>query len=351
MAMRYAYQVGGFKGETLLKMFSEYSKAVIYKHCKKPLQGELKVDKRIGSGIGRPAKLTHVDHRNIRIAIPKLRETDGSFTSRRVQVDTGLEHVSNRTVRRAMNKNEFHYLYTRKKGVLSPDDIKNRLRYARDIVKNKIGQEFWSYGVSFYLDGKGFAYKTNPMDQAYAPRAKEWRRPNEGLTYGCTAKGKKEGSVQARFMIAISFQRGVVLCEQYDEISGEKFAKMMDSCLPQAFQLSINPYDRLFVQDGDPSQNSAVAKEIIENIGAQVVEIPARSPDLNPIENFFGLLEKALRDDAKKKNIRKETFQEFSARIRNIVVNYDNTVISNLIGSMDRRIKAVIKAKGQRTKY
>ena len=65
-------------------------------------------------------------------------------------------------------------------------------------------------------------------------------------------------------------------------MSGPKFAKMMDSCLPQAFALSINSEDKRFVQDGDPSQNSAVANEILEGLGAELVKIPVRSPDLNP---------------------------------------------------------------------
>lgn len=351
MAMRYAYQVGGIKGQKLIKMFKGYSKAVIYRHCKKPLDGELKEDKRIGSCIGRPSKVSRLDHRNIKKAIPMLRETEGSFTSKRVQVETGLEHVSNRTVRRAMNRGGFKYLRSRKKGILNKSDIKKRLAYCKDKIKNNICQDFWSYGVSFYLDGVGFVFKTNPMDQAFAPQAREWRRPNEGLSYGCTAKGKKEGSTQVKFMVAISYDRGVVLCEQYKQISGPKYAKMCDECLPQAFDLSINPRDRRFVQDGDPSQNSAVAKEVLENMGAKVVTIPARSPDLNPIENFFHLIGKAIVEDTKRKNITKETFDEFSSRVKDIIVNFDKKTINSLIGSMDKRIKAVIKAKGERTKY
>ena len=254
MAMRYAYQDGRIKGIKLLNIFKDYSKTVIYRHCKKPLGGELKEDKRIGSGIGRPSKLSRMDHRNIRRSIPELREKEGSFTSKRVQVVNGLERVSNRTVWRAMNKADYKYLRSRKKGILSKSDIAKRLRYCKDKIKNKIGQEFWSYGVSLYLDSAGFVYKTNPMDQALAPQAKEWRRTIEGLSYGCTKKGKKEGSTQAKFMVAISYDRGVVMCEQFKTISGPKFAKMMDNCLPEVFDLSINSHDRRFLQDGDPSQ-------------------------------------------------------------------------------------------------
>ena len=38
--------------------------------------------------------------------------------------------------------------------------------------------------------------------------------------------------------------------------------------------------------DNDPSQRSMVAKDALQEIGAELVDIPARSPDLNPIENI-----------------------------------------------------------------
>ena len=137
MAMRYAYQVGGCKGAKLLKMFKEYSKSVVYKHCKKPLGGELVEDRRVGSGIGRPSKLKRVDHRNIKKAIHETRERIGSFTSKRIQVEAGLEHVSNRTVRRAMNAQDFKYLHTHRKYMLSQEDIE-KIAWAQEKVRNKV---------------------------------------------------------------------------------------------------------------------------------------------------------------------------------------------------------------------
>ena len=96
-------------------------------------------------------------------------------------------------------------------------------------------------------------------------------------------------------MVGISYNRGVVICEQYfDKITGTKFAKMVDQKFPQAFQLSINPHNKAFLQDGDPSQNSKLARDAFENIGAKMVSIPPRSPDLNPIENFFNWWVKAF---------------------------------------------------------
>ena len=52
-------------------------------------------------------------------------------------------------------------------------------------------------------------------------------------------------------MMAISYDRRIVMCEQSKSITSLKFVKMMDNCLPKTFDLNINPNDRRPVQDGD----------------------------------------------------------------------------------------------------
>jgi hypothetical protein len=42
--------------------------------------------------------------------------------------------------------------------------------------------------------------------------------------------------------------------------------------------------------DNDPSQTSKVARKAMQKIEAEFHEIPARSPDLNLIENLFHLV-------------------------------------------------------------
>ena len=54
--------------------------------------------------------------------------------------------------------------------------------------------KFWTEKVSFYLDGTAFAHKTNPFEQACAPKGRIWRKKSEGFHLGCTSKGCKEGT-------------------------------------------------------------------------------------------------------------------------------------------------------------
>ena len=68
-------------------------------------------------------------------------------------------------------------------------------------------------------------YTYNPSDQARAPKGRIWRKPSEGLSYGCTAKGAHSGSGGrvAKFMVAVSYGNGVILCEQYEKLKGRYF--------------------------------------------------------------------------------------------------------------------------------
>ena len=175
---------------------------------------------------------------------------------------------------------------------------------------------------------------------------------SEGLTFGCIAKGKKEGNKQVKFMVAISYNKGVVLCEEYDrKLDGYRFSRMVRRCFPLAFNLSINPKSKRILQGGCPVQNSKRGKSAIHRLGGHVFCIPARSPDCNPIENLFHLLGKQIRKEALEKNITKETKEEFTARVKKNILEFPVEKIDPIIASMDKRMDLIIKSRGQRLKY
>ena len=350
--IRAAYQVGGLRGNALLKRFPQWSKAGIYKHTKKPIDGEPVFDKR-KLNKGRPKKLSDQDRRSIVRSVKVLRKECGTFTSARVQIESGVgTKVHNKTVRRCMNDAGLFYLQSRKKGLLYKKDLIEREKFCKNIRKKKLGQEFWNTGISFYLDGKGFEYKKNPQDQARAPTAREWRKKGEGLNFGCVAKGKKEGATNANFMVAISYGKGVVLCKRYEgSITGEKFSAIVRAKFPDAFERSSNPRAKRLLMDGCPRQNSKVALKAIHGVQGIVFGIPSRSPDLNPIENFFHLCVKKLKKDANEKNITSETFKQFCRRVKQTLFNFPVEKIDDIISSMDKRVGLIIKSKGQRIKY
>ena len=82
------------------------------------------------------------------------------------------------------------------------------------------------------------------------------------------------------------------------------------------FKICPNPKGKLFLQDGDPSQNSCKARSAWDKIRARKFSIPARSPDLNPIKNIFHILKKKLHKAALEMKVERKDFQEFSARVK-----------------------------------
>ena len=153
-----------------------------------------------------------------------------------------------------------------------------------------------------------------------------------------------------KYMVAISYEKGVVLCEEYQHLDGEFFKKFILKHFATVF-CKCGKRGRMFLQDGDPSQNSAKAREALDSVRAEIFTIPPRSPDLNPIENLFHIVKETLRKDALQKEISYETMPEFSSRIKSTFMSMEAEVIDRIISSMNKRINKIIVNKGKRIKY
>ena len=156
-------------------------------------------------------------------------------------------------------------------------------------MKNKFQDDIWTKTIAFHLDGTGFAYKRNPLDQVLYPKARVWRKKSERLTQGCTSRESKTGT-GVKLMVAISFDKGVIICKPYETMNGSYFAKFIDDNFKTMFSIADKGPRPLWMQDGDPSQNSAMARAATEHASCKLLKIPLRNPDLNPIENIFKLV-------------------------------------------------------------
>ena len=179
---------------------------------------------------GQPEKLTLRQKRSILRNINILREENSNFTSKKLLLFSGInpKNICPRTVRRLLNKNGYHYLQARKKGVLSKKGVQKHYKFAKKMIK-EFGHDVWTKKIAFYSDGVSFTHKRDPADEAKAPKGRIWRKPNEGLDRGCTAKGSQEGSGGrlVKMMVAISHEAGVVVCDQYDKLDGQYFRDLV----------------------------------------------------------------------------------------------------------------------------
>ena len=151
IAMRLTCQMSGLRGKDLLKNFPQYHKSTIYQHCKLPIVSEVDCVDRRRNNVGRPKKLSNRDCRMAIRKISALRTTEGSFTSRRLQVVSGFDHVSNRTFRRALNAAGYSYCWSRKKGLLKNADVKERLEFCKKLKSDGCTETFWRNSISFWM--------------------------------------------------------------------------------------------------------------------------------------------------------------------------------------------------------
>ena len=152
-----------------------------------------------------------------------------------------------------------------------------------------------------------------------------------------------------RLLVAISYDKGVICCEPYERMTGGNFATFVDQ--HRLFQLAGKGDSRLWMQDGDPSQNSALAKAAIARVNSTVIKLPPRSPDLHVIENVFAIVNSELRKQARDHKIRRETFEEFKGRVMNIFFTFPFVTVNRLIDSIPKRMNSVIRNRGVRLKY
>ncbi len=114
--------------------------------------------------------------------------------------------------------------------------------------------------------------------------------------------------------------------------------------LPAADQL-YGDADFIFQQDLAPAHSAKATSTWFKDHGIPVLNWPANSPDLNPIENLWGIVKRKMR------YARPNNAEELKATIRATWALITPEQCHRLIDSMPRSIAAVIQAKGAPTKY
>ncbi len=114
--------------------------------------------------------------------------------------------------------------------------------------------------------------------------------------------------------------------------------------LPSADQL-FKDADFIFQQDLAPAHTVKSTKSWLNDHGVGVLDWPANSPDLNPIENLWGIVKRKMRKK------RPKNADELKATVKETWTSMTPHQCHKLITATPHRIEAVIKAKGAPTKY
>ncbi len=114
--------------------------------------------------------------------------------------------------------------------------------------------------------------------------------------------------------------------------------------LPSADKL-YGDADFIFQLDMAPTHTAKCTKSWFNDHGVTVLDWLANSPDLNPIDNLWGIVKRKMRET------RPNHADDLKAAIKATWASITPEQCHRLIAAMPRRIDAVIKTKGAPTKY
>ena len=281
---------------------------------------------------GRKRCTTRRGDRTLRKIVEKGRfQTLGDL--RKQWTESGVE-TSRATVHRRVQEMGYRCRIPQVKPLLNQKQRQKRLTWATEKQHWTVAQ--WSKVL--FSDESKFCMSFGNQG------ARVWRKTGEKEMPKCLKSSVKYpqsvmvwGAMSAAGVGPLCFIKGRVNAASYQEIL-EHFR------LPSAEKL-YGDEDFIFQHDLAPAHSAKTTGKWFTDHGITVLNWPANSPDLNPIENLWDIVKRKLRD------ARPNTLDELKAAIEASWASIRPQQCHRLIASMPRRIEAVISAKGFPTKY
>jgi transposase len=282
------------------------------------------------AGSGRPRKTSVQTDR----LIIRTVQNDRFISASKIKSDLALTNISIDTIeRRIRSLGEYNSYWAARKPFLRESNVKKRLDWC--IAHQNWTSEQWQRVL--WTDESPFVLR-------YAAKRRVWRQHNERYNPMCIVSTVKHdvkimvwGCFAAHGVGNLHLIRGIMTKEMYHDIIENELMPSRD--------FLFGGVNCIVQQDNDPKHTAKINKAYWVDNEIDIMDWPAQSPDLNPIENLWSILDKSVSN--RKPNTAEELF--------NVIQNAWNALpvdlLAQLVNSMPRRVAAVIAAGGNMTKY
>jgi transposase len=286
---------------------------------------------------GRPHKLSPYDrHKLVRLVTTGKADT-ATQLQRELKTITNTS-ISVQTIRNALKKEELVARVKAKKPLLRPRHIKQQLDFAYKY--QHWTEEDWARVI--------WSDETKINRLASDGRQWVWKKAGAPLTAQHVTPTVKFGGGSVMIWGCMTVHGVGLMCR----IEGKMDASLYEEIMEDELQGTVDFYgmdreDLIFQQDNDPKHTSKRAQNWFKDNGIKVLDWPAQSPDLNPIEHLWSHLKFHLAAYPTAPSSMEELWRRVEAEWEKI----PKEECLKLINSMPRRVAALLKAKGGYTKY
>lgn len=286
-------------------------------------------------GQGRKRKTTRLQDRYIVNCALRNRTTTARDLQNTLRTATGVE-ISDQTVRnRLMEAN----LRSRRPVRAMRLTIQHR-QARRRFAQNHANWQLRHWRPVLFTDESRF--RLTRCDG----RLRVYRRPGERYSAAAVQEYDKFGCGSVMVWGGVSLDERTDLVVVPGRLCAQAYIDnvLEDHVLPAAY--GVGP-DFLLMQDNARPHSAAITSDYLRHHEIRVMEWPSMSPDLNPIEHIWDLLDRRIR----KRPITPQTLQQLTEALIEEWERIPQEDIRRIIRSMPRRCQAVIKAHGGHTRY
>ena len=220
---------------------------------------------------------------------------------------------------------------------LTRHHVQERLEWARDHVTWALND--WT--PILFTDESRFC------EDFTERRATVWRMRNERFADVCIAEHDRYGGGSFMVWAGISAQGKTDLhvIDNGTLKAGRYVNEILDVHV-RPYAGAIGP-DFILMDDNARAHRARITNRYLEQAAIVRLDWPARSPDLNPIEHAWDMLQKAISS----RQVQPATVRELREALIEEWAQLPQHKLRRLIGSMRRRCQAEINAQGHHTRY